>query len=196
LRLKNVTVTQIDSPLRRQVLTVVGTLCVISVSKPAQAFFWKDPTWPSIKRSVREKYPNQIVISTADLKPLLETSALQTRPVLLDVRSRQEYEDSQLAGALLAESVKAAEAVFAGSNIDKDALIIVYCSVGYRSAVVVDGLVRRGYTNVRNYEGSIFEWANSGYPVYQGRRKVNSVHPYDRSWGTLLKRELWSRDLK
>ena len=48
----------------------------------------------------------------------------------------------------------------------------------------------RGFTNVRNLEGSIFEWANQGHPVERAGAPVNEVHPYDESWGTLLREDL------
>ena len=53
-------------------------------------------------------------------------------------------------------------------------------------------LTERGYGAVRNLEGSIFEWANAGHPVYREGREVSEVHPYDEEWGRLLDRELWS----
>ena len=43
-----------------------------------------------------------------------------------------------------------------------------------------------GYKQVRNLEGSLFEWANEGRPLYSGDRRVQKVHPYDSDWGPLL----------
>ena len=53
-------------------------------------------------------------------------------------------------------------------------------------------LQRRGYTNVHNLEGSIFEWANSGRALSRADGPATAVHPYDAEWGRLLERELWS----
>jgi hypothetical protein len=43
---------------------------------------------------------------------------------------------------------------------------------------------------VYNLEGSIFEWANSGRPVYRGEERVSVVHPYGARWERLLDRAL------
>ena len=51
-------------------------------------------------------------------------------------------------------------------------------------------LSEAGFTNVVNLEGSIFEWANQGHPVYREDRAVALVHPYDAVWGLLLKKDL------
>ena len=180
---------------RRRLLVAVVSVTAIAFVPSAQAFLWNDPTWPSIKRTVREKYPQQRVVTTAELSALLDAKSISPKPTLIDARSKQEFDDGQIIGAIHADSVSGVEAALLAANVGRAAPIIVYCSVGYRSAVLVDGLSRRGYTDVRNYEGSLFEWANNGLPVYQGTKKVSSVHPYDRSWGKLLRRDLWSREM-
>lgn len=180
---------------RRSVLVAVVSVAAIAFVPSAQAFFWNDPTWPSIKRTVREKYPQQRVVTTAELSALLAAKSTSPKPTLIDARSKQEFDDSQIIGAIHADSVSGAETALLESGVGHATPIVVYCSVGYRSAALVDALSRRGYTDVRNYEGSLFKWANSGLPVYQGTKKVSSVHPYDRSWGKLLRRDLWSREM-
>jgi hypothetical protein len=71
-------------------------------------------------------------------------------------------------------------------SLSTDAPIVVYCSVGYRSARIAERLREQGFTNASNLEGSIFRWANEGRPVYRDSTEVDAVHPYDRTWGTLL----------
>lgn len=84
------------------------------------------------------------------------------------------------------------QALDALKDVAKERLIVVYCSVGYRSSALARQLQQLGYTNVYNLESSIFEWADEGRPVYQGERRVKLVHPFDEKWGVYLKRELWS----
>ncbi|MBK7701286.1 MAG: rhodanese-like domain-containing protein [Saprospiraceae bacterium] len=43
--------------------------------------------------------------------------------------------------------------------------IIVYCSVGYRSEKIATQLRKKGYKQVWNLYGSLFEWVNAGYDV-------------------------------
>lgn len=50
-------------------------------------------------------------------------------------------------------------------ELDKDEEIIVYCYHGYLSTLAQKKLEKRGFKNVRNYEGGIEEWKSKGYPV-------------------------------
>ena len=111
-------------------------------------------------------------------------------PRLIDARTAAEYRVSHLEGAQRAETAAQARQVLA--QVPQDHAIIVYCSVGYRSSAHARELMRSGYTQVANLEGSIFEWANKNFPVYRGAEAVSVVHPYDASWGRLLDRRLWS----
>ena len=44
---------------------------------------------------------------------------------------------------------------------DSDAMIIVYCGGGFRSALAADNLQKMGYTNVVSLAGGYHGWANS-----------------------------------
>ncbi len=105
-------------------------------------------------------------------------------PVLIDARAREEFDVSHLDGASWAPDLSIASARLAAHG--KDALVVVYCSVGWRSSVLARQLMQNGYSRVFNLEGSIFEWANAGLPVYQNGRLVKQVHPYNAHWGALL----------
>ena len=73
------------------------------------------------------------------------------------------------------------------SDVPKDATVVTYCSVGYRSSRAAEQLARAGYANVANLEGSAFAWANEGRPLVDARGRATSVvHPYDANWGKLL----------
>ncbi|HVS10594.1 MAG TPA: rhodanese-like domain-containing protein [Planctomycetota bacterium] len=147
--------------------------------------------WPSVKAGVREEFPHVRSVSVAELQRRLE-GPVDSRPVLLDARSSEEFEVSHLQDAIHVPSKE--EALAALSNTRKGDPVLVYCSVGYRSASLAQQLSAHGFTNVANVEGSIFEWANSGLPVYRGALRVHEVHPYDARWGRLLRRDLWSHD--
>jgi hypothetical protein len=42
-----------------------------------------------------------------------------------------------------------------------------------------------------NMTGSIFKWANEGRTLEGGGVRSGGVHPFSRTWGQLLKRDLW-----
>jgi len=48
---------------------------------------------------------------------------------------------------------------------DKEAVMILYCGGGYRSALVADALQQMGYTNVWSMDGGIKAWREAGYPI-------------------------------
>ena len=106
--------------------------------------------------------------------------------VLVDVRNSEEQEVSQLQGAQLLDPV---HPDIAALTIPDDATVVVYCSVGYRSAAIIEDLERAGIQNVYNLEGGLFDWANQDRPVYRGEARVEEVHPFNRLWGLLLRKD-------
>lgn len=74
-------------------------------------------------------------------------------------------------------------------SIEKDKPIVVYCSIGYRSEKIAERLKRNGFSRVYNLYGSIFEWLNQGYPVYdESQIPVLKVHTYNRKWSKWIER--------
>lgn len=76
--------------------------------------------------------------------------------VILDTRTREEYEESHIPGAILIphdEILEKAEGVLT----DKNQLILVYCRSGRRSKLAAEDLVRLGYTDIREF-GGIIDW--------------------------------------
>lgn len=73
-------------------------------------------------------------------------------------------------------------------GIPKDRPIVVYCSVGYRSEKITRRLQKRGYSQVYNLYGGIFEWVNRGKPIVDDQGSTQNVHAYDAFWGRWLER--------
>jgi rhodanese-related sulfurtransferase len=145
--------------------------------------------WGAIKTRIRTDFPEVETISADALARELEENP---QLVLLDARAPEEFAVSHLEGARRALTKK--EALTELRGLPPEQTVVVYCSVGYRSARLAEKLAGEGFTNVRNLEGSIFEWANAGRPVFRGASAVHEVHPYDGSWGELLRPDLWSRE--
>ena len=112
--------------------------------------------------------------------------AKKSQAVFLDAREKKEFEVSSIKGARYVGydhfDFKSLD------GIDKNTEIIVYCSVGYRSEKVSEKLIAKGFKNVSNLYGGIFEWVNEGNPVYKNGKKTSRVHAYDRKWGVWLKK--------
>lgn len=142
---------------------------------------WRSLVFKKLKRVIKRKFPTVKTLSTAALAQWLADSH-QTQPIILDARTEAEYTLSHLRHAQRIEPHNPDVTSFTDS-----APIVVYCSVGYRSAKVAECLQQAGCDRVYNLEGSIFEWVNEGHPVYQNERLTHVVHPYNALWGKLLK---------
>jgi len=136
--------------------------------------------WFVVKRLVQRRFPAVKRISTTQLASWLASDL--PSPVLIDARKPEEYAVSHLPGALQLSTLAAVQQ----SAVNSDAAIVVYCSVGYRSARLAQQLQDAGYTHVMNLEGSIFEWHNQGQPLVVDGEPTQAVHPYNRTWGMLL----------
>ncbi len=61
--------------------------------------------------------------------------------------------------------------------------IVLYCSVGSRSEKIAQKLLNAGYKNVHSLYGGIFEWVNSGQPVYKlNGVQTSEIHTYSKDW--------------
>ncbi|MFH1569984.1 MAG: rhodanese-like domain-containing protein [Gemmatimonadota bacterium] len=137
----------------------------------------------ALNRAIALRFPSVSRLTTGDLAGWL-ARADTVRPVLLDVRAPEEFTVSHLAGARLAPSLEPALAVLAAAPADTP--VVAYCSVGWRSTALAARLQARGYTRVYTLEGSLFQWANEGRPVYADAGQVQVVHPYGEPWSRFL----------
>ncbi len=122
------------------------------------------------------------------IKPAALDSLQQQRPVvLLDTRTSEEYAVSHLPNARFVnyDTFEVADV----ADVAKDAEVVVYCAVGYRSERVGEALQKAGYAHVQNLYGGIFAWKNAGQVVVNTRgQPTDSVHTYNRNWSKWLER--------
>jgi rhodanese-related sulfurtransferase len=138
--------------------------------------------WRFIKLLIRLQFPEVQQLTTAELATWLQKDRI-TKPLLLDARTLEEYQVSHL---LNAKPVPDKLEDLVELEINCSTPIVVYCSVGYRSAAIARRLQMMGYQNVFNLDGSIFQWVNEHHAVYREEKAVNKVHPYSRFWQYLL----------
>jgi rhodanese-related sulfurtransferase len=141
--------------------------------------------WSLVNWKIHRDFPDVPRIAASQVDHWLRDPH-RSKPVLLDVRTLTEYEVSHIPGAQRVDPDANVKAI----TTPKDKPIVTYCSVGYRSAALARKLREAGFTNVQNMSGSIFDWANQGYPLEQNGQPAHKVHPYNAVWGTLLKKEL------
>ena len=141
----------------------------------------------AIQKTVRLRFPDVRHIQIEELNDWLG-DATREDPVLLDVRSEEEFAFSHLPGAFQVDPQTSADE--AAKIIGNASKVVVYCSVGYRSSRLAVRLQGEGGIEVVNLEGSIFAWANAGYPLVKGLETVKKVHPYSRAAGKMLREEV------
>lgn len=183
-----------DRPVDRsraalRMLQLALLLFAALLTAQAHAWFWNAPSWADIDESIARDHPGLPSIEIAQLRDWLNDPA-RPRPLLVDARSREEYDVSHLPGAVHAESVDALRSRLT----QHDGPVVVYCSVGVRSARLAKDLLASGVTKVSNLRGSIFAWANHGWPLERAGGPTAQVHPFNRRWGTLLDQSHWSHE--
>lgn len=104
---------------------------------------------------------------------------------VLDTRESKEYEVSHLKNALNVSYIWFDMRTI--YKIPKDATVIVYCTVGYRSEKIGEKLLKSGYRHIYNLHGGIFEWANQCNPVYKTNgTQTSEIHTYESEWAKWL----------
>jgi rhodanese-related sulfurtransferase len=144
----------------------------------------------SWKALIAARYPDVRWVDGETLAKWMGGS-LRTELILLDVRTAEEQQVSHLRGA---RYVDPDDPDIGALGIGSDATVVVYCSIGYRSASIVDDLEEVGITDIYNLEGGLFQWANGGRPIFRGSERVHEVHPFNRIWALLLRKDLRASD--
>ena len=162
-------------------------LVTLLMTVPVASVWGQGIGWAAVDRLIESAAPNVPAITTDSLAERLSDSSA-VRPVLLDARSAEEYAVSHLNGARRVDPEATSFPEL--DSLSRETPIVVYCSVGVRSAKIAKRLRDQGYTHAVNLQGSIFRWANQGRPVMREGRPVHAVHPYSRLWGTLLNDDL------
>jgi rhodanese-related sulfurtransferase len=129
------------------------------------------------------EYKNMLDSIYEHTVPLMTVDSLYhlKKTFILDTREQKEFDVSHIKNARNVGYVWFdMRKVY---DIPKDATIVLYCSVGYRSEKIGEKLIKNGYKHVYNLYGSIFEWVNEGYPVYKTNGvQTAEIHTYNEKW--------------
>ena len=89
--------------------------------------------------------------------------------VVLDVRTKEEYEAGHLPGAILIDFTEPdfAEKV---AKLDKDKTYLVHCASGGRSARACKKMESLEFTKLYNLQGGMNAWEKAGKPVEKGSK--------------------------
>jgi rhodanese-related sulfurtransferase len=108
-------------------------------------------------------------VRTMNIDELVGLMKSNRHYVLVDARSRSDYDDRHLPGAL---SIPVEDIKDYADKLDKDEEIVTYCG-SYQcpaSTMAAKELMNLGFKNVRDYKGGIKEWGEKGYPVESSKQ--------------------------
>jgi rhodanese-related sulfurtransferase len=100
--------------------------------------------------------------------PSIAPAELNTRiasgdaPVVIDVRTAEEYASGHIPGAVNIPYDQVAERI---SEVEAPHGVALYCMVGPRARKGEAALLSAGYTSVLHIEGGLTAWKEAGLPV-------------------------------
>jgi len=122
------------------------------------------------------------IITMKDVQKIQEANK---NIVFLDSREENEYQTSHLPGAIWVgcDNIDWAKI----NKLDKNTAVVVYCSVGYRSGKLTDQLSKKGFNNIQNLYGGLFNWANNGGTLENNsNQNTQKAHGYNKTWSKWL----------
>jgi len=124
---------------RLKITFLITALCLLTACSPdaGGAADGQTPAWHTISHAEAQ----QLIDETDDY-------------ILLDVRTEEEFNEGTLTGAILIPGNELKDRAEAELT-DKDAVILVFCRSGRRSAAAAELLASLGYTNVYDIGGII-----------------------------------------
>lgn len=123
--------------------------------------------------------------------PYITVEELQSNEnyILLDARESKEFNVSHIKDAINVGFEKFNAKKISSLLTDKEATIVVYCSIGVRSEKIGVKLLKLGYINVYNLYGGIFEWKNKGGIVINNNNQpTEKVHTFNKEWSIYLEK--------
>jgi len=108
----------------------------------------------TVKTRIQEITPQQLKAKIDQAEPLC----------IIDVRDENEWPSGRIAGAItLSKGV--IERDIEKQIPDVTTPIVVYCSGGFRCALVADSLQNMGYSKIYSLNGGLSAWVQAGYPL-------------------------------
>ncbi len=106
---------------------------------------------------------------------------------ILDSREINEYKVSHIESSSLVGFDTFSTESITDLVKNKNTPIVVYCTLGIRSEVIADKLIKAGYSNVKNLYGGICEWKNKDYKVIDSTQNTtNNIHTFSKEWSKWL----------
>jgi len=121
----------------------------------------------------REDFPAVKEISVTDAMGMIKDGQ---EVIFVDTRRTEEMEISMLPGAI-------SKKMFLGDEkaVDRDSVIIGYCTIGYRSGIFARDVAENS-TEIYNLKGGLLAWVLEGGTVYDRDSPARRIHVYGDTW--------------
>lgn len=139
----------------------------------------------------QEKISDVLKKYNSETIPYIQADSLQklSNVIILDAREKREFSVSHLPNSVYVGYQNFDLKKVKKMLPDKNASIVVYCTLGVRSEDIAEKLKKAGYTKVLNLFGGIFEWKNKGYRVLDTKNnETENVHVCNTYWSQWLKK--------
>jgi len=161
-------------------------------------------TLEGVVEGVKKEYPEATSLASTALGMRLSAAKDPEHPLMLlvDCREPEEYRVSHLEGAVNlrtpAEILQACDALRGPAEAPSlgpeapprspaQVEVYVYCSVGHRSAKLVQELAKAGSQEGRYLRGGLFFWARESRPMVDSAgNATKKLHPYKAPWKALV----------
>jgi len=114
--------------------------------------------------TINSVFAEQPVVAGVDNTVLAARAIYGTAPVILDVRTRQEFAAGHLPGAVNIP-VSELQERFQELGLERNDELVVHCRSGKRAAQAEALLVAAGFTNVSDLSGHWLAWQSAGLPI-------------------------------
>ena len=106
-------------------------------------------------------YPN---LTPAETRDMIAKRSADPDFVLLDVRTRQEFDAERIAGAVVVDyrSPSFRDQI---AKFDRSKSYVVYCRTGNRTNGAAKVMRELGFPNVYVFSGGITKWKEAGFPT-------------------------------
>ena len=138
----------------------------------------------TLDQTLKKHNKNEVpYISATELRML----QVNNSATILDSRELNEYLVSHIEAALLVGFDKFSMDSISELVGNKNTPIVVYCTLGIRSEVIADKLIKAGYNNVKNLYGGICEWSNKDFKVIDSTQTATkNIHTFSEEWSKWL----------
>jgi rhodanese-related sulfurtransferase len=109
---------------------------------------------------IEYEQPNYHAVNAQQAKEIIANIS----PLILDVRTPQEFAQGYIEGAMLLP-VQNIQREYGKIADYKDKPVLIYCATGNRSTVAAKLLIDNGFKNIYNMRFGIVEWEKNGYPT-------------------------------